>query len=459
MEEFLAMFRRILVANRGEIAARVIRACRELGVQAVAVYSEADAHVSYLKEAHQAVCIGKGPARFSYLNQDMLLDVATQTDCEAVHPGYGFLSENALFATRCDQQKLTFIGPKPLQLRLMGDKAMARETMQGAGLPVMPGSKQVLSSLDEAKERAREIGFPVLLKATAGGGGKGMRLVSSLSEMESKYIEATAEAEQGFSNPGLYLEKYIVNARHIEFQVLADTYGRVICLGERECSIQRNHQKLLEEAPAFDMTVSKRMEMIQKITWSLEQIGYQGAGTLEFLQDSTGQLYFMEMNTRIQVEHPVTELVTGVDLVAWQIRIAAGEKLMLNQSDVTLKGAAIECRLNAEDPANEFRPSPGQITTWNAPENSPSGPVRLDSHVEAGYQIPPYYDSMLGKLIVWGEDRAIAVVRLQKALAEFQIGGVKNTLELQRAIVHDPRFVQGAYHCGFLQEMKWPKST
>jgi acetyl-CoA carboxylase biotin carboxylase subunit len=451
------MFRRILVANRGEIARRIIRAAHSLGVKAVAVYSEADAKAPYLNEADDAICIGPGPAALSYLNQDALLKAAIDADCEALHPGYGFLAENARFATRCEQQKLTFIGPKPSHIRLMGDKATARETMKNAGLPVMPGSQEVLISLDEAISLAREIGYPVLLKATAGGGGKGMRLVASETEMRSKYVEASAEAEKAFSNAGLYMEKYIVKARHIEFQILADLYGHVIHLGERECSIQRNHQKLLEEAPAYGFDEERRRDMGARACKAVASMGYQGAGTMEFLLDARGQLYFMEMNTRIQVEHPVTELITGVDLVAWQIRIASGEKLSLLQDQVKFKGHAIECRINAEDPAHDFRPSPGLVTRFDAPSNNVAGPIRLDSHMQTDFQIPPFYDSMIGKLIAFGVDRQEAISRMQKALGDFVIEGVPTTLPLHRAILNDDQFKAGGYDCSFMQEMTWQK--
>ena len=451
------MFKKILVANRGEIARRVIRACHELNIAAVAVYSEADEKAVYLQEADEAICIGPGPSSLSYLNQTALLDAAEARECEAIHPGYGFLAENALFATRCEQQKLTFIGPKPAQIRLMGDKATARETMRKVGLPVMPGSQEVLRSLDEAMSLAIEIGYPVLLKATAGGGGKGMRLVHSAKEMKDNFLQASGEAQKAFSNPDLYMEKYVVNARHIEFQILADGYGKVIHLGERECSIQRNHQKLLEEAPAFGFSAKRRAEMGQKICEALTSIGYLGAGTMEFLLSQTEELYFMEMNTRIQVEHPVTELVTGIDLVAWQIKIAAGEKLSLLQEQIKWTGHAIECRLNAEDPNQDFKPSPGFITRFDVPEHSPQGPVRLDTHVTKDYQIPPYYDSMIGKLIVHGQDRGDAIKRMQKALGKIVIEGVPTTLDLQRMIVGHPQFAMGGYDCGFLQRIKWQK--
>jgi acetyl-CoA carboxylase, biotin carboxylase subunit len=451
------MFKKILVANRGEIARRVIRACHELKIAAVAVFSEADEKAGYLQEADEAVCIGPGPSSLSYLNQEALLHVAQTQECEAIHPGYGFLAENALFATMCEQQKLTFIGPRPAHIRLMGDKATARETMRKAGLPVIPGSSRVLQYLEEAASLASDIGYPILLKATAGGGGKGMRLVTAEAEIKDCFLQASGEAQKAFSNPNLYMEKYFINARHIEFQILADSFGRVIHLGERECSIQRNHQKLLEEAPAFGFSERKRNEMGQKICEALTSIGYLGVGTVEFLLSKSGELYFMEMNTRIQVEHPVTELVSGIDLVAWQIKIAAGERLSLSQDQVKLSGHAIECRINAEDPDHNFKPSPGCLTRVDVPDNSPQGPVRFDTHVAKNYQIPPFYDSMIGKLIVHGQNREAAIKQMQKVLQATCIEGVPTTLDLQRMIVSHPQFVEGGYNCGFLQEIKWQK--
>ncbi len=444
------MFSRVLVANRGEIARRIIRAIHAVGAKAVAVYSDADKDASYLQEADEAIYIGPSAASQSYLNQDVLLKVAEEAGCEAIHPGYGFLAENALFAARCEQQKLTFIGPKSLHMRLMGDKATARRTMKAAGLPVMPGSKDVLTSLEEGLERAHEIGYPVLLKATAGGGGKGMRLVHSDEQMHEHYPAARAEAEKAFGDAGLYLEKYFENARHIEFQVLGDNFGHIIHLGERECSIQRNHQKLLEEAPACGMSPEKRQEIGNLVCDALKKIGYVGAGTIEFLMDQSGDLYFMEMNTRIQVEHPVTEMITGVDLVAWQIRIACNEHLSLMQKDIVCHGHAIECRINAEDPDHNFAPSPGKITGFMTPLHDFSGPVRIETHMKKGAVVSPFYDSMVAKLIVHSESRAQAVALMQQALSEFKVEGIKTTLPLQQRIVADKRFVDGYYNCAFL---------
>lgn len=451
------MFKRVLVANRGEIARRVIRACNELGVESVAVFSEADKDFGYLNEATQAVCIGPAAASQSYLNQDALLSAAASTECQALHPGYGFLAENAMFATRCAEQKLTFIGPRPYQIRMMGDKATARDTMKRAGLAVTVGSASTLSSQDELLELANQIGYPLLLKATAGGGGKGMRLVERAEDLLPRFKEAQGEALKAFGNDGIYLEKFIVGARHIEFQILADAYGKVIHLGERECSIQRKHQKLLEEAPASGFTLEKRKAIGAQLCTALAKIGYLGAGTVEFLMDSAGQLYFMEMNTRIQVEHPVTELVTGVDLVAWQIRIAQGEHLSLEQDDITWKGSAIECRINAEDPYDAFKPNPGVVTTLQVPKNSPKGPVRFDSHLVSGSRISSHYDSMVGKLIVYGSSRNEAVSKMQEALGALKVDGVKTTAPLHEAIVRNETFAKGSYDCRFLEDkLTWP---
>lgn len=442
------MFRKVLVANRGEIALRIIRACHAVGAKAVAVYSEADADSPHLKEADETICIGGGPPSDSYLRQDILLEAARITECQAIHPGFGFLAENATFAVRCRDQKLTFVGPSPHAMRVMGDKVTARTTMAAAGLPVMPGSKDVLPSIEVARQRAKEIGYPVLLKATSGGGGRGMRRVNASDELETAWNEATREADGAFGDARLYLEKFIVGGRHIEFQILADHYGNVVHLGERECSVQRNHQKLLEEAPATRFDPAVRNELGEKIRDAVRKIGYFNAGTIEFLMDVHGKLYFMEMNTRIQVEHPVTEMITGVDLVAWQLRIAAGERLTLRQEDIQMNGHAIEVRINVEDPTQNFRPSPGTLEIFDPPELGEH--LRLDTHVEQGYRIPPFYDSMIGKLIAWGEDREAALKRMQQALADFEIGPVQTTIPLHQRILSEPDFAEGSYDCTFL---------
>jgi acetyl-CoA carboxylase biotin carboxylase subunit len=439
------MFRRILIANRGEIAVRIARSCEALGIEAVGIHSEVDNPP--LKKGGvggfaQSICIGPAPASQSYLNQDAILKAAIETDCEAIHPGYGFLSENALFATRCEQQKLTFIGPKPYQIRLMGDKATAVKTMASVGLPVLPGSSAILQDSAHARELAKDLGYPVLLKATAGGGGKGMRLVRSAKDLPAAFQEASAEAEKAFGNAGLYLEKFIEGARHIEFQVLADAYGKVVCLGERDCSIQQRHQKLVEEAPAPGMSSELRMAMSEQISHALRKIGYLGAGTLEFLMGQDGQLYFMEMNTRIQVEHTITEEVTGLDLVAWQIKIAAGERLDISYHGP--KGHAIEARINAL--------APGKISRLKIPEG-----VRFDSYIQEGTVVTPYYDSMIAKLIVHAETREKAVKALQRALGELVIEGVSTTREMHLAISEDKRFMRGKYSCAFFEDFKWPK--
>lgn len=436
------MFKRILIANRGEIAARIIRSCQALNIETVAVYSEADHNLGYLKQATKSIDIGETAALKSYLNQNILLKIAQEQDCEALHPGYGFLSENALFATRCEQQKLTFIGPKPHQIRMMGDKATAIRTMRQLGLATLPGSSKILSSPKEALEVAGNLGYPVLLKATAGGGGKGMRLVHSPKELPEAYLEAQTEAEKSFSNPELYLEKYISHARHIEFQILADNYGQVIHLGERECSIQKRHQKLLEEAPAPHFPEELRLQIGQQIIQAIGQIGYVGAGTLEFLLDTQNNLYFMEMNTRIQVEHPVTELVTRLDLVAWQIKIAAGEHLDINYQGPV--GHAIECRINAE--------APGIITKLKIPKN-----IRFDTYLEPNTPVTPYYDSMLGKLIAYGPTRLEAIHKLQQALQDLILEGVPTTQALHQAILADKNFIKGQYSCAFFEGFTWPK--
>ena len=443
------MFRRVLVANRGEIAQRIIRACHAVGTEAVAVHSTADADSPHLEEADATICIGPGPAARSYLDQDALLQAAIQTDCQAVHPGYGFLAENARFASRCEQQKLTFVGPSPASIRRMGDKATARETMKAAGLPVMPGSKAVLPTPEDALREAEVLGYPVLLKATAGGGGKGMRRVDAPEQLEAAFRDAERESGKAFGNSDLYMEKFIVGGRHIEFQVLADRYGNVVHLGERECSIQRNHQKLIEEAPASRFDSATRASLGERIRAAVRATGYVNAGTIEFLMDRDGALYFMEMNTRIQVEHPVTEMVTGVDLVAWQLRIAAGEPLTLKQHEIALNGHAIECRINAEDPAAGFRPAPGTLTRV---ARADLAGVRFDSHVRSGYRIPAFYDSMVGKLIVHADDRPAAVALMTEALAALQIEGVPTTTGLHEEIMRSPGFSAGEYDCNYLAE-------
>ncbi len=432
---------------------RIIRACRELGIETVAIYSEADRHSPHLKQADRIVCIGPARSEESYLNMDAILQAAEQYECQALHPGYGFLAENALFAERCWQQKITFIGPPPHIIRLMGDKLTAKRTMRAAGLETIPGSEALLADVEEAATVARDVGYPVLLKATAGGGGKGMRLCRDEDELRRSFVEATLEAEKAFGHPGLYLEKVIQGGRHIEFQVLADAYDQVIHLGERECSIQRNHQKLVEESPSPVIDAVVRSRLGEQVVRAMRAIGYRNAGTVEFLRDPEGRLYFMEMNTRLQVEHPVTEMVTGIDLVKEQIRIAAHHRLDLCQEDVTWHGHAIECRINAEDPDHDFRPDPGRITTFVPPSGSPLGEVRLDTHVEEGYTIPPFYDSMIGKLIVHAPTRPAAITAMTEALTQFRLEGIRTTIPLHQRIMASDEFIAGNYDITFLDRL------
>ncbi len=447
------MFKRILVANRGEIALRIIRACRELGMETVAAFSEADSDSPHLQEADFKACIGPPRSSESYLNMEAIIQAAEQHDCCAIHPGYGFLAENALFAELCEGAKMTFIGPTPAAIRAMGDKATARETMRSVGLPVIPGSHGTLRGAAEGLRLARKIGFPVLLKATAGGGGRGMRRVDKDSDFESRYNEAAMEAEKAFGNPRLYMEKYIVDGRHIEFQVMADVFGKAVHLGERECSAQRRHQKLLEESPSPVLENKTRAELGEVIRRAISRIGYRNAGTIEFFRDTEGQLFFMEMNARLQVEHPVTEMVAGRDLVAEQIRIAANEPLSFSQRDVELSGHAIECRINAEDPFDNFKPNPGLVEEFQPPENIDGVKVRVDTHVRPGYRIPVYYDSLIAKLIVWGQDRDSAREGMIKALEQFEVGGVKTTIPVHLQILRDKNFSAGDYDTGFIERL------
>jgi acetyl-CoA carboxylase, biotin carboxylase subunit len=433
------MFRKVLVANRGEIALRVIRACREMGIRTVAVYSEADRESLHVRFADEDVCIGPPAARDSYLNIPRLIAAAEVTGADAIHPGYGFLAENAEFAEICERSDIVFIGPSAEQIRLMGDKAMARKTMQGVGVPTVPGSPGAIEDTDSALEIARGIGFPVLIKAAAGGGGKGMRVAQDADVFPVMLQMAQNEARSAFGDASVYIEKYLARPRHIEIQIMGDRHGNVVHLGERECSLQRRHQKLIEEAPSVALTPELRERMGEAATRGANAIGYYSAGTVEFLLDEDGSFYFMEMNTRIQVEHPVTELVTGVDLVKEQIRVAAGERLSLS-APPELRGHCIECRINAEDPRRNFAPSPGQITIFHPP----GGPgVRVDTHVYAGYRVPPNYDSLIGKLIVYGNTRDEAIVRMRIALESFIIEGVHTTIPFLLELLHDPAVVRG----------------
>ncbi|MEG4577296.1 acetyl-CoA carboxylase biotin carboxylase subunit [Microcoleus sp. N3A4] len=442
-------FSKILIANRGEIALRILRTCEEMGIATVAVHSTVDKHALHVQLADEAVCIGPPTSSKSYLNIPNIIAAALTRNAAAIHPGYGFLSENARFAEICADHQITFIGPSPAAMRAMGDKSTAKETMQRVKVPTVPGSDGLLADDREALAVARDIGYPVMIKATAGGGGRGMRLVREACELPKLFSAAQGEADAAFGNPGVYLEKFIEKPRHIEIQILADNYGNVIHLGERDCSIQRRHQKLLEEAPSPALTQKLRDQMGHAAVAAAKSINYTGAGTVEFLLDKSGKFYFMEMNTRIQVEHPVTEMITGLDLIAEQIRIAQGEKLQIKQNQVILNGHAIECRINAEDPDRNFRPHPGRITGFLPP----GGPgVRMDSHVYTDYEIPAYYDSLIGKLIVWGRDRPSAIRRMKRALRECAITGVPTTLGFHQKILDSPEFLNGEVYTNFVEQ-------
>ncbi|MEG4047837.1 acetyl-CoA carboxylase biotin carboxylase subunit [Microcoleus sp. Pol17_C1] len=442
-------FSKILIANRGEIALRILRTCEEMGIATVAVHSTVDKHALHVQLADEAVCIGPPTSSKSYLNIPNIIAAALTRNAAAIHPGYGFLAENARFAEICADHQITFIGPSPAAMRAMGDKSTAKETMQRVKVPTVPGSEGLLADDREALSIARDIGYPVMIKATAGGGGRGMRLVREASELPKLFSAAQGEADAAFGNPGLYLEKFIEKPRHIEIQILADNYGNVIHLGERDCSIQRRHQKLLEEAPSPALSQKLRDQMGHAAIAAAKSINYTGAGTVEFLLDKSGKFYFMEMNTRIQVEHPVTEMITGLDLIAEQIRIAQGEKLQIKQNQVILNGHAIECRINAEDPDRNFRPHPGIISGYLPP----GGPgVRMDSHVYTDYEIPAYYDSLIGKVIVWGRDRPTAIRRMKRALRECAITGVPTTLSFHQKILDSPEFLSGEVYTNFVEQ-------
>ncbi len=444
------MFSKILIANRGEIALRVIRACKEMNIRTVAVFSQADRESSHVRFADEAVCIGNAPSRDSYLNIPAIISAAEITDVEAIHPGYGFLSENAHFAEICESCHITFIGPTPQTIRLMGDKVMARETMRKVGIPVTPGSEGVVKTQQEALDIAKKIKYPVIIKASAGGGGKGIRVCHNDVTLRSQFAIAKNEAEANFGNPDVYIEKYISDPRHIEFQIVADHHGHIIHLGERDCSVQRRHQKLLEESPSPALDGKLRKKMGEVAVKAARVANYRGVGTIEFLLDADGVFYFMEMNTRIQVEHPVTEMVTGIDIVKEQIRLAYGGKLKMRQDDVKLKGAAIECRINAEDPSNNFLPSPGKIEELNLPGGYG---VRVDTHIYPGYVIGPHYDSMVAKLIVHGKTREEAIRIMLRALDEFYVAPIKTTIDLHQKILNHPLFVKGQVSTHFLEKM------
>jgi len=445
------MFSKILIANRGEIALRIIRACRELGIRTVAVYSQADKESLHVRLADEAICIGEAASSHSYLNMPAIISAAEITDVDAIHPGYGFLAENPHFAEICESCQITFIGPTPENIRLMGDKMAARLTMQKAGLPIIPGSIAIIKTKEEAIRVAKKIGYPVIIKAVAGGGGKGMRICHNDIRLLSSLMTAQAEAEANFGNANVYIEKYIQKPRHIEVQILADKYGRLIHLGERDCSIQRRHQKLLEESPSPLISEKLRKKLGELAVKGAKTVNYISAGTIEFLFDQEhDDFYFMEMNTRIQVEHPVTEMVTGIDLIKEQIRIAAGERLHLQQEDIRIKGAAIECRINAEDFENNFLPQPGKILTLNLP----GGPgVRLDTHIYPGYEISPYYDSLLAKVIAYGRSRQEAIAIMRRALHEFNISPIKTTIPFHLQLLENQLFLKGDVSTHFLQDM------
>ena len=441
------MFEKILIANRGEVALRIHRACREMGIKTVAVHSEADANAMHVRLADEAVCIGPARSAESYLNKSAIISAAIITGADAIHPGFGFLSENADFAEMVEEHGITFIGPKHEQIRMMGDKLKAREAAISSGLPVIPGSP-ALENVDKAKEWAKNIGYPVIIKAKAGGGGKGMKVAFNENEIETAYTMARAEAKASFTSDEVYMEKYLQKPRHIEIQVLADNYGNVVHLGERDCSIQRKNQKVIEETPSPALNKQQRDEIGEIARSAVEKIGYSSAGTLEFLFED-GKFYFLEMNTRLQVEHPITEAVTGIDIVREQIRIANGAKLGYTQDDINFSGCAIECRINAEDPAT-FAPNPGKITEWHAPGGLG---VRVDSEIYSGYSIPPFYDSMIAKLIVSGKTRNAALMRLHRTLEEFVIDGIKTTIPLHQKIISQPDYIDGVYDIHWLEKL------
>ncbi len=448
------MFKKILIANRGEIALRIQRACRELGIKTVAVHSEADTEAKYVKLADESVCIGPPPSAQSYLNIPAIISAAEVTDAEAIHPGYGFLSENADFAERVEKSGFVFIGPKADTIRLMGDKVNAKAAMKKAGIPCVPGSEGALPDLaEEIIKTARAVGYPVIIKAAGGGGGRGMRVVHTEAALLNAVTMTRGEAQAAFGNPMVYLEKFLENPRHIEIQILADSFRNAIYLGDRDCSMQRRHQKIIEEAPAPHLPARRRIRISERCAEACRKIGYEGAGTFEFLYED-GEFYFIEMNTRLQVEHPVTEMITGIDIVQMQIRIAAGERMPIRQRDIVFTGHAIECRINAEDPY-KFTPSPGRITSWHMP----GGPgIRVDSHVYNNYFVPPHYDSLIGKLIAYGATREQAIARMAIALSEAVVEGIQTNLPLHAELMQDAAFLRGGTSIHYL-EQKFAKST
>ncbi len=444
------MFKRVLIANRGEIALRIIRACQELGVETVSVYSEADVDSLHVRFSDQSVCIGPPESQNSYLSTKEIISACLVTNCEAIHPGYGFLAENPQFAEMCESNGIKFIGPPFEIIRKMGDKIYAKREMEEAGIPVVPGSNDPVFQVSQGLEIAKSIGFPVIIKAAFGGGGKGMRVVTNEGDFRNAFKIARKESEMAFGKGTLYIEKFVKNPRHIEFQILADDYGNTVHLGERECSIQRRHQKLVEESPSTAVDKRTREKMGKLSVKGMKKVGYRSAGTVEFIMDQNGSFYFMEMNTRIQVEHPVTEFVTGKDLVKEQIRIASGEKLSFSQKDISIRGCAIEARINSEDPEKNFMPSIGRIEGFHIP----GGPgIRVDTHIYSGYSIPRYYDSLIAKLIAYGNSREEAISRLQRSLREFVIEGIKTTIPFHLKLLENQDFMDGNIHTGFIDEI------
>jgi acetyl-CoA carboxylase biotin carboxylase subunit len=444
------MFSKILIANRGEVALRIIRACKEMGIRTVAVYSQPDINSLHARYADEAICIGAAASSSSYLNIPSIISAAEITDVEAIHPGYGFLAEDAHFAEICESCKIKFIGPTPDNIRRMGDKMAAKDSARKAGVPIIPGSKTVIKAKEEALKVAKEMKYPVIVKAAAGGGGKGMRICHNDVRLIGALLTAQREAEAAFGNPDVYMEKYIEKPRHIEIQILADKYGHTVHLGERDCTIQRRHQKLIEETPSPVLDSKLRKKMGEAAVKCAKSIGYVNAGTVEFLLDEDKSFYFMEMNTRIQVEHPITEAVTGIDLIKEQIKIAAGGKVEYKQEDIKFTGSAIECRINAEDPDNDFMPSPGRISALYLPGGRG---VRLDTHVYGGYDIPPFYDSMIGKLIVHGKDRTDAINICKRALDEFIVEPIKTTIPFHKRVMSNPAFIRGKYSTDFVERL------
>ena len=443
------MFNKILIANRGEIAVRIIRACRELNIQTVAVYSEVDKGALHTQLADEAICIGPAPAKDSYLDIKKIISAAIVTGANAIHPGFGFLSENSKFAKVCDECNITFIGPTGDMMDRMGNKSKARETMIENNIPVVPGSEGAVDNIDEAVKVADKIGYPVIIKASAGGGGRGMRIANNSEELANSYKTASAEAKSAFGDDTMYLEKYVANPRHIEFQILADNFGNTVHLGERDCSMQRRHQKVLEESPSVAISDELRKTMGEMAVKAAKSINYRNAGTVEFLLSDTGEFYFIEMNTRIQVEHPVTEMVTGIDLIKEQIRIANGDTLRYTQEDIRINGHAIELRINAENPSKGFRPSPGSISFLHMPSGKD---IRVDSAIYCGYKIPPTYDSMLAKLIVFDKDREHAIKKLNSAIGEFIVEGVDTNIDFQYELINDDNFIRGNYDTSFIEK-------